>query len=502
MRPQERFKRAVWRAPTDPDFSEQWHLRGQHLRVVDAWRNHDVSGAGVNLAVVDDGLQHEHPDLKQRYVRSMSYDFNDDKNDPEPYRSDGHGTSAAGTAAASEDSNCGVGVAHGANLIGLRLLGSWTTDAEESQALCHMCDEDESIMIYSNSWGPSDEGVRLGPSGRMVQEAFAYCATNGRGGKGSIYVWAGGNGRFNDDNSNYDGYANSIYTIAVGAINVRGIYTWYSEPGANLLCAAPSSGVQGSSIVTTDLMSTWGYSNTGCTDDFGGTSAAAPQIAGVVALMLEAKPRLTWRDVQHILARTSRKTDARQTEWTENTAGFEHSHDYGFGMVDANAAVEAAQSWDSLTTGTFTHFGSDPISCNLRNTDYTSNTEKKYTWRASGRNDLLEKLEHVRVSVDIEASNGGRGCVRIVLTGPTGVSSTLQDRGPGQENSFRWTYDTVRHWGEPTRTQDSDKWVLYVKDVCKGAETQEEERWRNHVNDCRAVGNHRVNEWSIEFYGS
>jgi subtilisin family serine protease len=425
----------------------------------------------------------------------MSYDFNDDDNDPEPYRSDGHGTSAAGTAAASEDSNCGVGVAYEANLIGLRLLGAWTTDAEEARALCHLCDEDESVHIYSNSWGPSDEGARLGGPGRMVQEAFAYCTDNGRGGKGSIYVWAGGNGRFNDDNSNYDAYANSMYTIAVGAINVRGKYTWYSEPGANLLCSAPSSGVRGSSIVTTDLMSTWGYSRNGCTEDFGGTSAAAPQIAGLVALMLEARPELTWRDVQHILVHTSRETDTTSSEWTENDAGFTHSHDYGFGMADANAAVALALTWDHV--GPLIHVESGDVTCNVRNTDYTSNTVKKYVWRATGQSDRISHLEHVLVNIDIHAPNG-RGCMKLVLTGPTGVSSILQDRGAGQETDIRWTYDTVRHWGESTVTSSSDKWVLRVEDMCSSIDDGSR---NSHVNDCRSVGQLRVNNWSIDFYG-
>ena len=495
MCPQERFKRSVWRPPTDPEFSDQWHLRGQHLRVVDAWRNHEVSGRGINLAVVDDGIQREHPDLSHRYVRDMSYDFNDDDNDPEPYRSDGHGTSAAGTAAASEDSNCGVGVAYEANLIGLRLLGSWTTDAEEARALCHLCDEDESIHIYSNSWGPSDEGARLGGPGRMVQEAFAYCTENGRGGKGSIYVWAGGNGRFNDDNSNYDAYANSMYTIAVGAINVRGKYTWYSEPGANLLCSAPSSGIRGSSIVTTDLMSTWGYSINGCTEDFGGTSAAAPQISGLVALMLEANPELTWRDVQHILVNTSRKTDSTSSEWTKNDAGFTHSHDYGFGMADADAAVSLALTWDHV--GPLIHVESRDVACNVRNTDYVSNNVKQYVWRATGHSDRISHLEHVRVNVDIDAPNG-RGCVKLILTGPTGVSSILQDRGAGQETDIRWTYDTVRHWGESTVTSSSDKWILRVEDMCS---SMDNESRNSHVNDCRSAGQLRVNNWSIDFYG-
>jgi len=137
-------------------------------------------------------------------------------------------------------------------------------------------------------------------------------------------------------------------TIAVAAVDVNGIYTWYSEPGANILCAAPSSGYRSDAISTTDLLSTWGYSQGGCTDTFGGTSAAAPQIAGVVALMLEARPELGWRDVQHILVESATRDGLSTSGWAANQSGREFSHDYGFGLVNAAGAVTLASNWQPV----------------------------------------------------------------------------------------------------------------------------------------------------------
>ncbi|MFM9159887.1 MAG: S8 family serine peptidase, partial [Dolichospermum sp.] len=131
---------------------------------------------------------------------------------------------------------------------------------------------------------------------------------------------AGGNGRGSLDNSNYDGYANSRYVIAVAAHrnNSNGVFSGYSEPGANLLVTAPSNGGT-LGVVTTDLMGADGYN--GLTDQnytnaFGGTSSATPLVSGVIALMLQANPNLTWRDVQHILVRSAEKNDPTNTDWT------------------------------------------------------------------------------------------------------------------------------------------------------------------------------------------
>jgi len=505
MTPRERIKRS-WRSPSDPLFSQQWHLRGAHLDVVDVWKNHDVTGRGVNLAIVDDGIQHEHPDLTPNYRKELSWDFNEDDSDPEPFRSDGHGTSAAGVAGAAEDTHCGVGVAHQVNLVGLRLLGAWTSDMDEAQALCHKCDESDhegTIQIYSNSWGPSDEGKHLGGPGHLTTQAFEYCSANGRQGKGSVYVWAGGNGRFNGDDSNYDGYANSRFTISVAAVDVNGVYTWYSEPGANLLCSAPSSGYRSNSITTTDLLSNWGYSNNGCTDSFGGTSAAAPQIAGVVALMLEARPELGWRDVQHILAHTSRITDERNTVWTTNAAGLSHSHDYGFGVADAEEAVKLALGWELKETNGGYHATSGTLKPHSSNTLEVSDSTRDYLWAiASESHDAqtIKGLEYVTVYVDMSIPCT-RKCLDLSLIGPSGVTSQLHsgDAVSAEEKDLAWTFSTVRHWGErlyytpELDVRDSGKmvnngrWALRAKDLCRSARI------------CQ--GGVVLNHWKLDFYG-
>lgn len=202
--------------------------------------------------------------------------------------------------------------------------------------------------LYSCSWGPVDDGADLRGPGRLAAAAMAACVHRvGRHHKGSIYVWAGGNGRTYGDNVNFDGYANRPETVAVGAIDDMATQAWYSEPGACLLVSAPSSGGS-SGIVSSDPSGPAGLSTGRCTRSFGGTSAAAPAVAGVVALMLQAAPDLRWRDVQHILVHSAQPIALgdRREPWTRTAdETLMHSHGYGFGLLNATTAVLLSSRW-------------------------------------------------------------------------------------------------------------------------------------------------------------
>lgn len=442
--------------PNDPLFSSQWHLQntgqgggtpGEDVNIVAVWDTY-LGSANQVIAVVDDGLEIGHEDLSANVQSMYCYDYVDGDSNP---TGGAHGTSVAGVAAARGWNSLGVtGAAPTGGLVGYRLLGA-ENDANEADALTL---NNQIVDIYSNSWGPYDDGQRLEGPGPLTMNALIDGVTNGREGKGNIYVWAGGNG-YDTDNSNYDGYANSRYTIAVAASTNYGERASYSEKGANIFVNAPSNG--GSlGITTTDRTGALGYSSGNYTSSFGGTSSAAPLVSGIIALMLQANSDLTWRDVQHILITTAEKNDPTDADWTTNGAGHLVNHKFGFGRIDAQAAINAALSWTSEEDETKTSIVTS--SPNLAIPDNSSTG-------VSATIEFTENLIVEYVDVFFSATDHHRwGDLQIELTSPSGTRSILAEKhnsGTGGTYYNWWKFGSVRHFGEPSE----GTWTLTVKDL-------------------------------------
>ena len=486
--------------PNDPFFADnaanaghQWHLKntgagggilGVDVNVTTAWDT--VKGTGVRIGIVDDGLDLSHPDLAAHADSINSFDFRDGDADPSPGPGDDHGTAVAGVAAAIGNNGIGVsGSAPEATLVGLRLVEpGWPIDAAHiAAAVSH---RNDIIQIKNNSWGPPDGIPNApedppppllieGPEG-PVRQALQDAIDNGRGGKGTLFFWAGGNGRAYGDHSNFDGYANSIYTMAIAAVGDDGIQSDYSEEGANILVAAPSysSGRQG--ISTVDRAGNAGYNpdpqlltdyvDPDYTNTFGGTSAAAPLVAGIGALLLETNPDLTWRDVKEILIRTAVKNDPADTDWDTNPtlagvqnngAGFHFNHKYGAGLINAAAAVTLAQSWPLLPP-----MDSKP-KINAVAAAIPDNSAAGLT-----RTFLFTAAESLRVesvTVQVDITHPRRDQIEVELTSPSGTVSRLGVRRPNDtESNLLWTFSSVRHWGEGS----VGVWSLAVRDRVAG----------------------------------
>jgi kexin len=212
----------------------------------------------------------------------------------------------------------------------------------------------ESVDLSNNSWGEFRDGTGLlGRPDVQWMRGVAQGFSTGRRGRGTVYVWAAGNGgaSVHRDNSNLDGQANSRFVFAVGSIDEEGKKTASSEEGANLLVVAPAGDASGRQLLTTDLSDAFGFNDgqtpgelrdAKYTKRFGGTSASTPLVSGVVALVLHARPELGARDVSRVLARSARRNDPNDLDWSRNGAGHFINHKYAFGAVDAVRAVELA----------------------------------------------------------------------------------------------------------------------------------------------------------------
>ncbi|NP_001090019.1 proprotein convertase subtilisin/kexin type 7 precursor [Xenopus laevis] len=436
----------------DPKYPQQWHLHnarnpGMDINVTGVWER-NVTGRGVTVVVVDDGVQHTIQDIQPNYSPEGSYDLNSNDPDPMPHPDGGsdnrHGTRCAGEiAAVSNNSFCAVGVAFGSRIAGIRVLDGPLTDSMEAIAFNKHYQIND---IYSCSWGPDDDGKTVDGPHQLGKAALQHGVIAGRRGFGSIFVVASGNGGQFNDNCNYDGYANSIYTVTIGAVNEVGRMPFYAEECASMLAVTFSSGDKlMRSIVTSD----WNLQKgTGCTEGHTGTSAAAPIAAGMIALMLQVRPCLTWRDVQHIIVFTATKYEDRHAAWETNGAGFSHSHQHGFGLLNAWRLTNAAKIWESVPylasyiSPVFKENKQIPL---VRNTLEVNWNVTAADLRLSG----MKTLEHVAVTVTI--AHPRRGNLEIRLFCPSGMSSLIaaSRRSDMDPNGFsEWTFSTVRCWGE------------------------------------------------------
>ncbi|MGC1481186.1 MAG: S8 family serine peptidase, partial [Chthoniobacterales bacterium] len=452
--------------PNDPLVTSQWHLKntgqssgtvGSDINVESVW-NYPASGirgAGLIVGVVDDGLETSHPDLATNVRTDIDHDWNDSTpNDPSPGPDDDHGTACAGNVAAIGNNNLGVvGSAPEAKIVGLRLIAASTTDSQEAEAMAW---RNDLIHVKSNSWGPSDDGRTLEAPGSLTKAAFANAVTTGRSNRGTIILWAGGNGRSSSDNSNNDGYANSIHTIAVGASTNRDAQAPYGEPGANLVVVAPSSGGT-LDITTVDRSGSAGYNSASGSagnyaTDFGGTSSSTPTVAGVVALMLQRNPTLGWRDVQEILIKSAAKISPADSDWTTNSGGYRFNHKFGAGLVDAAAAVTAAATWTNLGTPT------TALSTQSNSTTIPDNNATGIT-RTFDLGSSNLRVEHVTLRLNVNHTS--RGNLTVTLTSPSGTQSRLTELHSDSGNNYSdWTFMTVRNWSE----NSSGTWTLKIAD--------------------------------------
>ncbi|NP_001191402.1 furin-like prohormone convertase precursor [Aplysia californica] len=444
----------------DPYWKNQWYLHGgaqggYDMKVMEAWRE-GYTGKNIVVAILDDGLEHNHPDLIKNYDPYASYDLNDHDNDPMPRydasNENRHGTRCAGEVSAEANNTaCTIGIAPDSRIGGIRMLDGEVYDAVEAASLSF---NRSHVDIYSASWGPDDDGKVVDGPGKLAKEAFIKGIENGRGGKGSIFVWASGNGGSAHDSCNCDGYANSIFTLSISSTSENGIKPWYLEECSSTLASTYSSGAYNErQIATTDLRQR-------CTTTHTGTSASAPLAAGIVALVLEANRDLTWRDVQYITLMTSRSDPIEDGQWIVNGVGRKVSLRYGYGLMDATEMVKLAKVWRQVPEKHECLITSDVQNVPLASGNKFSS--QVLTNGCVGTSTEVNYLEHVQARISLTHSQ--RGSVVIYLTSPSGTRSKVlparsNDVAPGGFDN--WPLLSVHFWGENPR----GTWTLEIEEA-------------------------------------
>ncbi len=419
----------------DPLVGQQWFLRntgqngyadtggtpGEDLRLSDAHAL-GLTGRGVKVGVIDTGLEILHPDLAGNVVPG-SWNFPAGTDDPSPpadsTRSD-HGTAVTGIIGMVYGNGTGgMGVAPG---VGLNAYNAPLTGdlVAYVKALGGSSSQPMSsdVWIFNQSYGTTATSPT--PIHPAIEAQYASGVTTLRSGRGAVYVRAAGNefqnygtARCADaralgtscGNPSMDAERAIFYNVVIGSLSASGRKSSYSSAGSALWVSAPGGeyGHNASvadpsqppefyapAIVTTDrtgclngfarsdaLDSVFNQGvppNDRCdyTSTFSGTSSACPATVGAIALLLDARPDLTWRDVKHILATTARRVDpaiaavtaafpdgtyTAELPWVRNAAGRWFHNWYGFGAVDVDAAVTFARTYEAGGLGAFVDGG-------------------------------------------------------------------------------------------------------------------------------------------------
>ena len=441
---------------TEPLYTYQWALNaaqsffasyslvsdGTTDLNVDAVHKQGIKGQGVNVLVLDDGVEINHEDLKDNVNPSMTWNFQNNNTDPTPTAiDDAHGTNVAGIIAAVQN---GIGVMGIAPRVTLgaagdaRILNTAQEYAAFGGAPWSINAHVINFSIGRNPIPPLSYTDAIAVGGQPW--------TNLRSNKGLIVVQSAGNEyiKFRQRDCRKVNNTTQIVScenpvnetdllnpmrLSIAAANAKGYRASYSSAGSinwvtglggeysstgNYGEVGSAANAEGPQIYSTDLMGCErGYSQNGLSavdtaqfmiggspinmeknpncnfDQMNGTSASAPTITGVVALMLSANPNLTWRDVRHILATTSKQmdpdygsrdgrnkqinlvdytfTDSTSTAltdgasatrvdygWQTNAAGYKYSNWYGFGLADATAAVAKAKATTTYMSAALT----------------------------------------------------------------------------------------------------------------------------------------------------
>ncbi|NXJ26906.1 FURIN protein, partial [Dicrurus megarhynchus] len=456
-----RTKRDVFMEPTDPKFPQQWYLVSVGNGSMPLSASWSLGTSLISAKVWSSVLLSEQPFsascAQPSQVGVAGAAATTDPCAPctlyehtSSYFDCRHGTRCAGeVAAVANNGICGVGVAYNARIGGVRMLDGEVTDAVEAHSLGL---NPNHIHIYSASWGPEDDGKTVDGPARLAEEAFFRGVSQGRGGLGSIFVWASGNGGREHDSCNCDGYTNSIYTLSISSTTQYGNVPWYSEACSSTLATTYSSGNQNEKqIVTTDLRQK-------CTELHTGTSASAPLAAGIIALALEANKNLTWRDMQHLVVQTSKPAHLNANDWVTNGVGRKVSHSYGYGLLDAGAMVSLAKNW--TTVGPQRKCVID-ILAEPRDIGKRLEVRRKVD-ACLGKANYISRLEHAQARLTL--SYNRRGDLAIHLVSPMGTRSTLLAARPhdfSADGFNDWAFMTTHSWDE----DPSGEWVLEIENT-------------------------------------
>ena len=448
----------------ETDFDDAWYgcqdylknrtYPGEDINVEPVWLEGNL-GEGIKIAVLDTGVDYEHEDLRDN-VDVSRFAVQDAEWEPLFTPREFHGTAVAGIIAARDNKVGMRGVAPRATIYSYRFVTSGLIiglDRAEANGLTlHHTD----VAVSNNSRKRATFGMP-DQLPRRVVKAIIKGITEGFDGKGTSYVFAAGNGE-----SDYlDEYVTFYPVTTVCVVDSDGKPTWVSFSGDHLWVCAPEG--------------SWSLDNGDLYRGFGATSSAAPIVSGVIALVRNANEDLTWRDVKLILAASARKNDPDHPDWERGALHYgsddkRYSYNgyYGFGVVDAKAAVDLAKDWTNLPPMKSSSADSGRINLTIPDPEeYANSSTLESQLTINSNRDTPNFIEHVEISIEFDHPSFRD--LEVQLVSPSGKVSTLSfPNGKHRSKPFtgKHRFGSAKHIGE----DPAGVWTLRITDRIAGYE--------------------------------
>lgn len=476
--------------PSDPDVIRQYYLDADNISSV--WKHYTGKTIRIGqfepsgpFSIAEEVADYRHPELRNKIDRKWLHNYEYKRQEEDKVFSK-HATEVAGIMVAERNGEGGVGVAYDAT------VASFWVGADVSSL-----DQMKNYDIANHSWGHTQnfkQQINFSDKSKTIFDIYKPALTDGRNGLGTVIVNSAGNDRQKGGNTNYSELTNVRYGIAVASAEQNRQFETniapYSNQGASILVTAHGSDAYSSSReIVNENGSTLGHEYA----RNNGTSFSAPIVSGVIALMLEANPYLGYRDIQEILALTATTKGITDSQWQRNGAknwngtGMHVSHDYGYGVIDAQAAVRLAQDWNTQHTYENEVKLEDIYKSGKVNQAITDNNGRQFAVSVSNVSMLLEN-----VAIKVNLTHARASDLIIKLISPSGTESILMNRpgkAPdddnaigdvkfGESSTLNYTFNTTLLKGENPNGQ----WKLQFFDVATGS-----------------TGT--LHDWSLSFYG-
>lgn len=476
--------------PSDPDIIRQNYLEAANILPV--WNQYTGKNIRIGqfepsgpFSIAEEVADYRHPELRNQIDKEWLNDYEYRRQDGDKVFSK-HATEVAGIMVAERNGEGGIGVAYNA-----KVASHWVGADVSSLYKMKVYD------IANHSWGHTDnfrKQISIADKSKTIFDIYKPALVEGRNGLGTVIVNSAGNDRMKGGNTNYSELTNVRYGIVVASAELNEKFESkianYSNPGASILLTAHGSNAYSSSreIVNengSSLGNEYARNN--------GTSYSAPIVSGVIALMLEANPYLGYRDIQEILALTAKATGTTENNWQSNGAknwngvGMHVSHDYGYGIVDAQAAVRLAQNWQTQ------HIYSNEIK--LEDIFQSGKINQ-----AIGDNDGIQiavdvsnlNLQLENASVKLNLTHERASDLIVKLISPSGTVSVLMNRAGKEPDNDKSEGDIK--FGDSTTLNYTLNTALLKGENPNG-------QWRLQIFDAAAGKTGILNDWSLSFYG-